>query len=134
VFFATILLLFYSFFTSTASAFYALIFPFFSLFYTSSLHPPLPPSSPSFLSHITKKVATVRKGGGIQLYAMYSLGIRKILKTNTLICPLEKVRHPTASTRCLCWTSVVGKTHFQKCSCKYNVFLQCYGAVNVNTT
>jgi hypothetical protein len=45
---------------------------------------------------------------GLQVGAVHPLGIRKISKTNMLINPLENVRHPNASTCCLCCTAVDG--------------------------
>jgi hypothetical protein len=56
------------------------------------------------------------------------LRIRKISKTNMLISPLKNVRHPTASTYCLCWTAVVGNNSLSKMYIYARCFVQCYKA------
>jgi len=49
-----------------------------------------------------------RVARGVQVGAVHPLGICKISKTNMLVSPLKNVRHPTASTCCLCCTAVAG--------------------------
>jgi len=54
------------------------------------------------------------------------LGICKIPNTNVLISPPKNVRHPTAPTCCLCWTTAFGKDSFSKMHACARCVVRCY--------
>lgn len=59
---------------------------------------------------------------------MHPIGIRKMSKTIKLSSPLRNVRHPTASSSCLCWPTVAGNNSFSDMRVNAESFVQDYSA------